>query len=409
MTANNSPQLTPIEQALESLLAAMKVVTQEQIVPTARASGRVLARAMVSPIDVPPQANSAMDGYAVRSADLAGAPLRLAVSQRIAAGAVGTELSTGTVARIFTGAPLPPGADAVVMQENSEPHEEAVTLLQAVAAGENVRPAGEDLRQGQELFPAGHRLRPQDLGVLATAGIDEVTVTRPLRAAVMTTGDELVRPGTPLRPGQIYNANVYTLTALLQALGVEVIDLGIVPDDEEQTRRALVNAAKSADCIISTGGVSVGEEDYVRKAVMASGSLALWKLAIKPGKPFAFGEVGGACFFGLPGNPVSTFVTFVLLVRPCLLAMSGCRRLAPLSLRVAAGFSRPRSAERQEYLRVALTAANGQEPRLQPYDNQSSGVSASLSGADGLAIIPPHTAVAQDDRLVFIPFSELLH
>lgn len=409
MATNIPSQLTPVEQALAALLAAMKVVTEEQIVPTLRSGGRVLARAMVSPIDVPPQANSAMDGYAVRSPDLAHAPLRLAISQRIAAGAVGTELSAGTAARIFTGAPLPPGADAVVMQENSEPHEGAVTLLQAASAGENVRPAGEDLRQGQELFPAGHRLRPQDLGVLATAGIDEVTVTRPLRAAVMTTGDELVRPGTPLGPGQIYNANVHTLTALLQALGVEVIDLGIVPDDEEETRRALAEAARAADCIITTGGVSVGEEDYVRKAVTEIGSLRLWKLAIKPGKPFAFGEVGGACFFGLPGNPVSTFVTFVLLVRPCLLAMSGCRRLAPLSLHVAADFSRPRSAERQEYLRVALTVANGQESRLQPYDNQSSGVSASLSGADGLAIIPPHTAVTQGDRLVFIPFSELLH
>ena len=408
MAAAKSP-LTPVDQALETLLAAVSPTGGERILPTAQANGRVLARALVSPIDVPPQANSAMDGYAVRSVDVVDAPVRLPVTQRIAAGTVGSELAAGEAARIFTGAPLPPGADAVVMQENSEAHEDAITVLQAVAAGENVRPAGEDLRQGRELFPAGHRLRPQDLGVLATAGIDEVKVTRPLRAAVMTTGDELVAPGTPLRPGQIYNANVYTVNALLTALGVEVLDLGIVPDDAQATERALHNAAGSADCIITTGGVSVGEEDHVRRAVEANGSLALWKLAIKPGKPFAFGEVAGTHFFGLPGNPVSTFVTFVLLVRPCLLAMAGCGRLQPLRIAVPAGFSQPGSSDRQEYLRVTLVPSGDGENRLQPYDNQSSGVSASLSGADGLAIIPPYTAVAEGDRLVFIPFSELLY
>lgn len=408
MIQQTAGNLTPIDTALRRLLAAIEPVKDTEIVALDESGGRILADACVATLDVPPHNMSAMDGYAVRAEDTQTGPVSLTVTQRIPAGRVGTPLAPGEAARIFTGAPLPAGADAVVMQENCQASGEQVTVLQAVAVAENVRNAGEDVRRGAVVLEQGHRLRAQDLGTLASVGIEAVRVTRRLRIALMTTGDELVQPGTVLRPGQIYNSNYATLAALLRALNCDVQNFGVVPDDLARTRQALLDAAQSADCLISTGGVSVGEEDHVKAALEQLGTLDLWKLAIKPGKPLACGRLQDSHFFGLPGNPVSAFVTFCLVVRPCLLRLAGCRQLQAQSYRLAAGFARPVSGERQEYLRVALEdAANG--ARLQPVDNQSSGVGSSLSTAAGLAIIPPYTSIAIGDSLEFIPFSEIIN
>lgn len=408
MTQQPKSGLMPIDQALDRLLASLRPIEERETVPILDARGRILAAAIEAAMDVPPLDNSAMDGYAVSACDTVGAEVSLLVSQRIAAGQIGNPLRAGEAARIFTGAPMPEGADAVVMQEHCRVSGDRVTILQAVEPGENLRRAGEDIKTGATLFEAGHRLRSQDIGLIASLGIAEVTLSRRLRIALMTTGDELVQPGTELKPGQIYNSNFYSLSALLQAFDAEVIDLGVVGDDFESTRQALAAAAKSADCIISTGGVSVGEEDHVKAAVEAEGTLELWKLAIKPGKPLAAGKVRGIQFFGLPGNPVSALITFMLIVRPCLLRMSGCDSLVPASFYLPAAFSRPESGQRQEYLRVTVQTGEDRKQSLLPFNNQSSGVGSSLSGADGLAIIPAYTSVAVGDSLEYIPFSELL-
>ena len=409
MSANSqSRTLTPVDDALAALLAAMPLIKDTELVELRAARGRILAATVTASCHVPPQDNSAMDGYAVRSADVKSTPVQLRVTQRIIAGTTGAQLANGEAARIFTGAPVPAGADAVIMQENTRFEGEMVTVLQPATAGENLRRQGEDIAANAELFAIGHRLQAQDLAVLAATGVEQVSVVRRLRVALLTTGNELVRPGTNLEPGQIYNSNFYALSGLLVALNIEVIDLGIVADSLEGTCTALKDAAAQADCVITTGGVSVGEEDHVKPAVEALGELQLWKLAIKPGKPFAYGTIADCQFFGLPGNPVSSFVTFVLLVRPCLLQMQGCQNSQPLIVNLPAGFARAELSERQEYLRVTLNTVGG-EQTLVPYVNQSSGVTASLSGADGLAIVPAHTKIAKGDRLGFIAFSELLY
>lgn len=401
--------LTPISEAMEALLKTLEPIEETETLALLAAAGRILAEDFKAGLNVPPHDNSAMDGYAIRTQDLAREPTTLMVVQRIAAGQVGETLNAGEAARIFTGAPLPPAADAVVMQENCEVQGDRVTILQAVSSGENIRQAGEDMRTGETLLRAGHRIRAQDIGLIASTGITEVRVMRNLRVAVMTTGDELVTPGTDLKAGQIYNSNFFTLSSLLQSLGAEVIDLGVIKDDLATTRDTLEFAASSADCIISTGGVSVGEEDHVKAAVEAVGYLELWKLAIKPGKPFASGKVHNTQFFGLPGNPVSAFVTFALLVRPCLLKMLGCNKPFSQSFSIAAAFASPLSGERQQYIRAVISETKSGVQQLMPFDNQSSGVGASLSIADGLAIIPPYTSVAIGDTLQYIPFSELLN
>jgi len=403
------PPLTPIDAALAQVLDGIQKLPDVEQLPLLQARGRVLAVDIHSGINVPPHDNSAMDGYAVRSADLDSIPVALPVAQRIAAGEVGEALSPGTAARIFTGAPLPPGADAVVMQENAELTAETVRILQAASPGENLRAAGEDISSGALLFAAGHRLQPQDIGLLASAGIETLQLVRSPRVALLTTGDELVQPGTALNPGQIYNANAFALTTLLQGFGAEVTDYGIIADSRSATHEILLEAAANNDCVITTGGVSVGEEDHVKSAVEQSGHLDLWKLAIKPGKPFASGLIAGKQFFGLPGNPVSAFVTCLLLVRPSLLAMQGSAQVTPPGMVVGAAFSTPKSGDRQEYLRVSLRQNDAMAPEVVPYDNQSSGVSASLSAADGLAIIPPNTAVHEGDRLRFLPFLGILN
>jgi len=407
LSHKNHP-LTPIDEALEKLLIDLPRTEGTELVTLADACGRVLTERLVASINVPSHANSAMDGYAVCTKDLAFEPTKLKVVQRIAAGQVGKRLSKGEAARIFTGASIPEGANAVVMQENCSLVGDEVEILQMVETGENVREVGEDIQVGEVLLHAGHRLRPQDIGLAASIGLTKLSVQRNLTVAVITTGNELVLPGNELKGGQIYNSNFFTLSTLLRLLNVEVIELGIVEDDLVTTTQTLEEAARVADCIISTGGVSVGEEDYVKAAVELVGSLDLWKLAIKPGKPFASGKVHNTQFFGLPGNPVSTFVTFVLLVRPCLLAMLGCKSPMATLFQAQAAFDSDKSGERQQYLRVNLGKDGKGRPELKSCDNQSSGAGSSLCRADGLAIIPPYTSVARGDTLEFIPFSELL-
>lgn len=396
------------DQALHTLLAAARPVAEVREMSLEAAVGRVLAAAQHATVAVPPLDNSAMDGYALRAADVAEADTVLPVSQRIPAGSIGQPLLPGSAARIFTGAPIPPGADAVVMQERTEAVEGGVRFSQVPRAGENIRRAGEDIAVGSEILPAGVILRGQELALAASAGLPQLPVYRRLRVAVFFTGDELRQPGEPLPPGAIYNSNRYALRALLEGLGCEVRDLGQVPDQLEATREALRRAAADNDLIVTSGGVSVGEEDHVKPAVEAEGRLGLWKIAIKPGKPLAFGEVTSTgkpvWFVGLPGNPVSSFVTFVTLVRPFIRRLQGVQQVLPRSFAMRADFDWKKADARQEFLRARINASGG----LELFPNQGSGVTTSLVWGDGLVVNPPNTTVASGDLVQFIPFAELL-
>ena len=395
------------EQALERLLAAAQPVAEIRSQPLTAASGRVLALAQRSTVAVPPLDNSAMDGYAVRCADVA-AGVRLPVSQRIPAGTVGTALQPGTAARIFTGAPVPAGADAVVMQERCEHGAGGVVINHVPRPNENIRRAGEDIAPGGEILEPGIRLRPQDIALAAAAGLPELPVYRRVRVGVFITGDELVQPGEPLPPGAIYNSNRYALRALLEGLGCAVRDLGTVPDNLAATRDALRCAAADNDLILTSGGVSVGEEDHVKPAVDAEGRLDLWKIAIKPGKPLAFGEIrragGKAWFIGLPGNPVSAMVTFMVMVRPFVLRLQGVRDVTPRAFAMRADFDWPRPDVRAEFLRARINDQGG----VELFRNQGSGVVTSLCRGDGLVINPPGLAIARGDNVRFVPYAELL-
>lgn len=401
MSGCETPGLMPVEVALEMILAKVPEVPSCETVYLEQAVGRVLADSPQASVDVPPADNSSMDGYAVRLSDLT-AGKALPVSQRIPAGQAPQPLAKGSVARIFTGAEIPAGADAVIMQEQAEVTPEGVLFSAQVAAGENIRRQGQDLRAGQPVLAKGTRLMPADIGVLASTGLDSVLVYRPLKVAILSTGDELVDPGEALGPGQIYNSNRFVLSALLTQMGCVPVDIGRVADTADDTRQALEKAAAQADCIISTGGVSVGEEDHVKAAVESLGELSVWKLKIKPGKPLAFGHVQGVPFFGLPGNPASTLVTFCVIARSFILQMQGAQAKVPLTFQVPAGFAR-KPALRQEYLRARI-----EQQRVVPFYNQNSGVLSSASWADGLAIVLPDTAVQEGDAVAFIPFSELL-
>jgi molybdopterin molybdotransferase len=389
--------LLPVAEALSQILAGVQSPADVEEVSLIDSLGRVLASDQVSPLAVPGEDNSAMDGYAVRLADMGAGPLP--VAQRIPAGVMGEPLLPGTVARIFTGAPVPAGADAVVMQEDCTVSPAGVVIDTQVRAGQHIRPAGQDIERGSTVLVAGRRLRPQDLGLLASIGCATVPVFRLLRVAILSTGDELVEPGAgPLAPGQLYNSNRYTLAGLLRSLNITVIDGGIVPDDPDATRDALRQAADKADCVITSGGVSVGEEDHVKQQVDNLGHLDLWKLAMKPGKPLAFGRIGTTPFIGLPGNPSSVFVTFCLIARPYLMRLQGVTDSATPSLQVRAGFTVERPGSRQEYLRV--TVEDSPEGLVACcYANQSSGVLSSVSHSNALAVIPPGTAVAQGDAV----------
>ncbi len=408
MALSPTSTLTPIDQALSQLLSELEPVAAREVVPISQALWRIVWEDIGAPIAVPGYANSAMDGYALNSRNLHEGITRFPVSQRIPAGMVGEPLADKTAARIFTGAPIPTGADAVVMQENCRIEGSSVIIEVPVVSGENVRSVGADVRLGETLFEAGHRLCPPDIGLLAGVGLAEVAVRRPLRVAVLTTGNELARPGQTLQPGQIYNSNFYTIASLLKGLGHEVIDLGIVADNLKATEQALLEAALNADCIISSGGVSVGEEDHVRSALENVGNLSFWKLAIKPGKPFAFGRVGNTPFFGLPGNPVSTFVNFVLVLRPCLGRLSGLVEPPSIPWHLPADFELPKTGVRQEYLRVRCVHNADHSPVLVLSGSQSSGVLSSVSQSDGLALVPPHQSVTRGDLLRFMPLSEIV-
>jgi molybdopterin molybdotransferase len=406
-----SRPLMPVAEARDFLLAAARPVTTSEVLPTLAANGRVLAQDLVSSIDVPGHDNTQMDGYAVRAVDCAGAgaaPVSLPVSQRIAAGHLGQPLQPGTAARIFTGAMIPAGADAVIMQEQCTANADGtVTIAHAPKGGEWVRRAGEDIRNSGTILAAGTRLRSQELGLAASVGMASLPVWRQLRVAVFFTGDELTMPGEPLAPGAIYNSNRFTLRALLENLGCAVSDYGIVPDALETTREVLRSAAREHDLIITSGGVSVGEEDHIKPAVEAEGRLNMWQIAVKPGKPLAFGEVGQAFFVGLPGNPVSSFMTFLLFVRPFILRLQGVSdpaALTPKSFALRADFSWPKADKRNEFLRARMNAAGG----LDLFPHQGSGVLTSTVWGDGVIDNPPGQVIAPGDTVRFIPFTELL-
>lgn len=398
-------KMLSFEQAQAQLLAGAQPVTDTEMLATLDAAGRVLAETQRSAIDVPPHDNSAMDGYAVRSSDVTGAGCTLPISQRIPAGSVGTQLTPGTAARIFTGAPIPPGADAVVMQEQCVAEGERVVINHLPQPGDNIRRRGEDVAGGGEVLTAGTRLSPQALGLAASVGIAELRVFRRLRVAIFSTGDELMMPGEPLRPGAIYNSNRFVLRGLIQSLGCELIDLGIVPDDLQKTRETLKRAAQGTDLILTSGGVSVGEEDHVKAAVTAEGELNLWKIAIKPGKPLAFGSVGSTPFIGLPGNPVASFVTFLMLVRPFLLKRQGAAIQAPHGISLVADFEWKRPDTRREFVRARI----GDNGQALIYPQQGSGVLTSTVWADGFIDLAPGQVVAKGDVVRFLPFSELLN
>ncbi|HZZ10454.1 MAG TPA: gephyrin-like molybdotransferase Glp [Paraburkholderia sp.] len=419
-------------EALATLLSAASPIAGTETIATLEALNRVLSADVVSPLDVPPMNTSSMDGYAIRAADLAAHDSRLRISQRIPAGHAPTPLTPGTAARIFTGATVPPGADAIVMQEQTETTSDEVTFLHNPAPGEWITAQGADIRSGSTILPAGTRLTPQALGLAASVGCATLQVRRRVKVAVFFTGDELTMPGEPLKPGAIYNSNRFTLHALLDNLGCEVTDYGIVPDQLDATRATLREAAEAHDLILTSGGVSVGEEDHVRPAVEAEGRLSMWQIAMKPGKPLAFGAVrrargsatagagqamntpaqhgsealaDEAYFIGLPGNPVSSFATFLLFVRPFVLRLAGVQTVAPRTLSLRADFTQTRGDRRNEFLRARVNAAGG----LDLFPNQSSAVLTSTVWGDGLIDNPPNHAISAGETVRFIPFSELLN
>ena len=398
--------LLAYEDALSQLTESVAAVTAIEDVPLLAARGRVLARDIESTIDVPGCAMSSMDGYAIRTADLAGqGETRLPLTQRIAAGDAESVLAPGNAARIFTGAPIPDGADAVIMQEQVEADAESIRFEQQPPAGQNIRPRGNDIQAGTTILTRGQRLRPQDIGLAASVGLSTLPVHAPLRVGIFFTGDELIEPGQALASGKIYDSNRYTLHGLLEAMGCDIVDLGLVGDTLEATRQAMLEAAGKADLVVTTGGVSVGEEDHVRIAIEQLGELRLWRLGIKPGKPLAYGRIEGTAFMGLPGNPVSVFATFCLFVCPVIRILQGREWHKPTPLPVRADFDWPRPDSRREFLRARTVSHDDGETRVEIYPNQDSGVLTSTAWADGFVEVAENATVQRGDTVNYLPFA----
>ncbi|MFZ3001793.1 MAG: gephyrin-like molybdotransferase Glp [Undibacterium umbellatum] len=399
-----SKPMLSAKEALDFLLSSVRPIEGVETLATIASNRRILAADQSSLLNVPPVDNTQMDGYAVRASDCNSGESRLRISQRIPAGHVAQALEAGTAARIFTGAMIPQGADAVVMQEQCQADGDFVLIKHQPRTGEWVRRQGEDIQTGATILKAGTRLRAQELGLAASVGLAQLPVLRLPRVAVFFTGDELTMPGEPLKPGAIYNSNRFTLTGLLQDLGCLVTDYGIVPDKLDATRDTLRRASHDHDLIITSGGVSVGEEDHIRPAVEAEGILNMWQIAMKPGKPLTFGEVGKAFFMGLPGNPVSSFVTFLLFVRPFILRMQGVEKVEPAAYHVRADFDWLKPDRRNEFLRGRLNVDGG----LDLFANQSSGVLTSTVWGDGLIDLAPGQSIRKGELVRYIPFSSLM-
>lgn len=403
---DTSPLLAYHEALLQltsSVTAVGKVVDK----PLLQALGAVLAESIESKIDVPGCAMSSMDGYAISTTDLAASGTTyLPLSQRIAAGTAGEALAAGTAAQIFTGAPIPDGADAVIMQEQVDADDHGIRFDSRPTRGNNIRPAGNDIHCGTTILHKGCRLRAQDIGLAASIGLQTLPVYEPLKVGMFFTGDELVEPGQKLGVGKIYDSNRYTLHGLLESMGCEIIDLGLVGDTLAATSEAMVRASTQADLVVTTGGVSVGEEDHVRIAMEQLGELRLWRLAIKPGKPLAYGQINETAFIGLPGNPVSVFATFCLLVCPVIQTLQGRDWHEPISLPVTADFDWPKPDSRREFLRARLALdANGQTV-AQIYPNQDSGVLTSTVWADGFVEIAENQTVQAGESVNYLPFAQ---
>lgn len=417
---NKKPELLPgksemaplasVEQALDIILEKLATISGSEQIDLHHALGRVLAEDLCSSIDVPPADNSGMDGYALRISDLyPDNNIPLPISARICAGDSVTPLKSGTAARIFTGAPIPIGTDTVVMQEHCRRDGDYVTIDQLPSPGANIRSAGEDLQSGDIVLTMGSRIRPQELGVAASIGRTKLSVKRRLCVAILSTGNELINPGEDLKNGKIYNSNRYTLHGLLQSLDCEILDLGISVDDPGIIRESLLNAGQKADLVLTTGGVSVGEEDHVRDIVNEIGDVELWQLAIKPGKPVAYGNIEGTPFIGLPGNPAAVFVTFCLLARPVILHLQGNKNIALPTMVARAGFDlQRRSKNRREFLRGRLQSIDGELPMVELYPNQGSGILRSTCWATGFAVVPEGQNIARGDLVDFLVFNELL-
>ena len=401
--------LLNFEDARQILLASATPLNATETLPLLNAQGRTLAQDVMSPINVPGFDNSAMDGYALHVQDIRKLPELFPVTQRIAAGQTGTALAPNTAARIFTGAPVPEGANVVVPQEHTQDHDGAIALTHSIELAQHIRRRGEDIAAAGLVLAAGQRLGAPQLAMLASIGVANVKVFNLLKVGVFFTGDELTEPGQPLAPGAIYNSNRYAINGLLAQLGCTVNDYGIVRDSAQATREALSKAASENDVIITCGGVSVGEEDHVKAAVMALGSLDLWQISMKPGKPLAYGRVGQTDFIGLPGNPVSAFVTFLLMARPFLLKRMGATDTGLKYLTATANFDWPKPDRRREFLRVKITTDTTGAPILDLWPNQGSGVMSSLAWADGLVDLAPDTKIARGDVLRYLSLAELLY